>query len=90
MHKRKTKPASSILKNISGNIIFEKDKLKSIWVDYIGELLHNDRPDKPTNKPNLEGKPILESKIKVALKNMKNNKAPGNDKITKEMLVACG
>nr|XP_027229084.1 uncharacterized protein LOC113820907 [Penaeus vannamei] len=42
------------------------------------------------NKSELEGHSILKSEVTAALRSMKNNKAPGNDNITKEMSEACG
>ena len=46
----------------------------------------NSRPDRPADNPELEGHSILESEVKAALRSMKNNKALGNDNITKEMI----
>ena len=43
-----------------------------------------------TEDVNLSGPKILETEVKDALKKMKNGKATGNDKVCKEMLVACG
>ena len=91
MYKRKTRADNNASKSKSGKIMFEKEDIKKGWVEYIEELFDdNSRPDRPADNPELEGHSILESEVKAALRSMKNNKAPGNDNITKEMIEACG
>ena len=91
MYKRKTRAANNAIKSKSGKIMFEKEDIKKRWVEYIEELFDdNSRPDRPVDNPELDGHSILESEVKAALRSMKNNKAPGNDNITKEMIEACG
>ena len=60
------------------------------WSEYIGELLEDDRVDKPaiTEKP--EEPPILVEEVEFVLKNMKKRKAPVLDNVTVEEIFASG
>ena len=72
--------------------MFEKKRILKRWTEYISELFNDDRAEEGlTNIPSeqLDGERILLSEIRNALKNMKNNKACGNDKIVKETVEAC-
>ena len=76
-----------VVKEKDGTIIFEKDKVLDIWVEYVGDLFDEDRPPKPEIAEG-EGPAILQSEVKNALKEMRNNKAAGLDGIQAEMLKA--
>ena len=92
--KRKSNPANSALKNKDGKALFEMDDILSRWEKYIKELCDDEHRDNDLNIKNseteLEGCEILASEIQSALQQMKNDKAIGNDNISKEMLQACG
>ena len=71
--------------------MFEKEDIKKRCVEYIEGLFDdNSRPDRPADNSESTGHSIFESEVKAALRSMKNNKAPGNDNITKEMIEAGG
>ena len=76
--------------------IFEKGDTQNRWIEYFNKLFNDDdRADTDTTTNltedvNLSGPKIVETEVKGALKKMINRKATGNDKVCKEMLVACG
>ena len=47
MNKAKPQNANIALRDKSGNFIFEKDKTKTRCVKSIGDLFHDNRPEKP-------------------------------------------
>ena len=55
------------------------------------DLFHDERKGKTMRQEdeNFTGNGILKSEIEAALKEMKNQKSPDNDKISKEMLASC-
>jgi len=91
MTKSKMKTANTALKNKNGDVIFEKVQVLERWVEYIGELFNDNRPEitSETSTAELTGENILKSEIELAIKSMRNGKATGNDKISKEMIEAC-
>jgi len=91
MTKPKMKTANTALKNKNGDVIFEKVQVLERWVEYIGELFNDNRPEitSETSTAELTGENILKSEIELAIKSMRNGKATGNDKISKEMIEAC-
>ena len=56
------------------------------WSEYISELYHDERGDKPPIKKNFDGPPIMKDEVRKAVKSMKKGKAAGPDKITVEMI----
>ena len=73
-----------------GDIIMEKDGILSRWSEYIGELYNDDnRGDMPDIAAEVES-PITRREVEHALRGMPENKSPGPDGITTEMLVAAG
>ncbi len=58
------------------------------WTEYIGELFHDNRGQKPTISKTLDGPQILKEEVKLALSKMKKNKAAGPDDIVVEMLTS--
>ncbi|KAG1682425.1 Craniofacial development protein 2 [Nymphon striatum] len=79
---------SAGIQDKNGNIIFEEDKVAGRWVEYIQELFKDaDRGDK-TVIENQEGATILETEVRFAISSMLDNKAPGGDGLTTEVLKA--
>ena len=62
-----------------------KDKILERWSEYISELYHDARGDKPPIKKNFDGPPIMKDEVRKAVKSMKKGKAAGPDKSTVEM-----
>ena len=56
-------------------------------MEYVGYLFDDDRPPKPEIAEDV-GPAILQSEVKNALKEMRNNKAAGLDGIQAEVLKA--
>ncbi|MCH9665805.1 MAG: hypothetical protein K0U41_08180 [Gammaproteobacteria bacterium] len=80
--------SSGCIKSKEGNIIMEKGKILERWTEYIKELFHDDRGEKPAIHKNLDGPNILKSEVRAALAKMKRNKAAGPDEIVTEMITA--
>ena len=78
--------APGCLKSREGNIIIEKEKILERWSEYISELYHDERGDKPPIMKNFDGPPIMKDEVRKAVKSMKKGKAAGPDKITVEMI----
>ena len=71
---------------LQGNIIMENEKILERWAEYISELYHDERGDKPPIMKNFDGPPIMKDEVRKAVKLMKNGKTAGPDKITVEMI----
>ena len=82
------KTANTALKNNNGDAIFEREQVLDRWVEYIGELFNDNRPEIDIRNK-IDRKEILKSEIISVLKSMRNGKAIGNDKMSKEMIAAC-
>ena len=54
--------------------------------EYISELYHDERGNKPPIMKNFDGPPIMKDEIRKDVKSMKNGKAAGPDKINVEMI----
>lgn len=79
---------SAGIQNKNGNIVFEEDKVAGRWVEYIQELFKDvDRGDKPVIE-NQEGATILETEVRFAISSLLENRAPGGDGLTAEVLKA--
>ena len=90
--KTMTKPkVNTALRNKNGDVIYEKEQVLDRWVEYIGELFYDNGPEiiPEISTTELTGKDILKSEVEAAIKSMRNGKATGNDKISKEMIEAC-
>ena len=98
MSQRLCPTANTAMKRKDDETIFEKGDIQNRLTKYFNELFNDDdRADTDTDTTtnltedvNLSGPKILETEVKDALKKMENGKATGNDKVCKEMLVACG
>ena len=64
--------APGCLKSREGNIIIEKEKILERWSEYISELYHDERGDKPPIMKNFDGPPIMKDEVRKAVKSMKN------------------
>ena len=80
--------SSGCVKPKDGEVITEKEKVLERWVEYIRELFHDKRSEKPDIHRNMEGPKILRPEIRAALAKMKRNNAAGPDEIVAEMLTA--
>ena len=76
------------IKSKEGTIIMEKDKVLQRWTEYITDLFHDNRGEKPIIRKNMEGPEILRSEVRAAIAKMKRNKTAGPDKIVIEMVTA--
>ena len=90
MSKRKCRPANTALRTKDGRVVMGEQDILSRWTEYIGDLFDDtsDMLDFDRDEE-LSGNEILESEVEAALKEMKSGKAPGNDKVFAELLIAC-
>lgn len=90
--KRKNKAPSTCIKNKQGELLFEEEKIKERWEEYIGELYDDPDRDEPPLKFThpLSGPEISKDEIEHALQQMRNGKATGPDEIPIEVIKALG
>ena len=74
------------MKSRERNIITEKERIFERWEEYISELYHDERGDKPPIMKNFDGPPIMKDEVRKAVKSMKKGKTAGPDTITVEMI----
>ena len=77
------------IRDRSGTLLFEKEKILNRWEEYIGELFEDQRPEQPPYN-NLNGASILKEETESAIRNTSEGKARGEDGITTEMYKALG
>ena len=69
----------------------EQDQIKGRWTEYINSTYSDtERKDKPVIGKQMNGNPITREEVRDAMKQMKKNKAVGNDEIAFEMIEALG
>ena len=64
----------------------EKEKILERWSEYISELYHDERGNKPPIMKNFDDPPIMKDEVRKAVKSMQKGKAAGPDTITVEMI----
>ena len=72
--------SAGCIKSKEGTVLVEKVKILERWNEYIGELFHDNRWEKPTIYKPMEGLKILKAEVKTAISRINKNKAarPGN------------
>ena len=83
---RKTTQTTGIMDK-HDNMCFEEEALVNIWIEYMRELYADDRVTRPEINDE-SGPSVTSTKVKHAIKKLKNNKATGTDLIAAEMLKA--
>ena len=86
---KKNVSSGSCIKNESGDILFETNKILNRWTGYV-EKLFDDKRDETYLHHFLQGPIILKSEVENALKPMSKGKSSGIDDITTEMLQSLG
>uniref|UniRef100_A0A8D8W2L6 Craniofacial development protein 2 n=1 Tax=Cacopsylla melanoneura TaxID=428564 RepID=A0A8D8W2L6_9HEMI len=88
--KKGFQPRTNGCRDINGEIITCEEQVLRRWAQHFQDLLNEDEPNDQTDEEERpdednEDMPTL-SEVKTAIRKMKNNKAPGNDNITPELL----
>ena len=98
IRKEKTE-VNEYIKSKKGEILTENKEIMDRWKEHFEELLNASEehtPEEPTQKQKESDKElVVEEKITIkelqeVIKNLKNGKAPGEDKITTEMIKKMG
>ena len=91
---KKGMTASGVIQDRTGNnILFEKDKVKDRWAEYVEDLYDDNSRmeiDEPRPIQNENRLPILESELNNAIGKMKKNKACGEDNLPAEFFQLLG
>ena len=82
------------IKDKQGNLLLTEDDQNSRWVEHFSEILNQQTPDtlfdfteeRPPPQINISINEIRTDEVRKAIKTLKNNKSPGMDEITAEML----
>ena len=89
--KRFTKKKNNItgngcIRGKNGEIIVDNSDIIERWKEYTEELFWDNRSNKPALQNSQDGPKILKAEVEKAIKNLKQGKAAGPDKITTEMI----
>ena len=90
---RQFNPRVGVIKDEQGNNLTEERDIKNRWKEYVENLYmrNNQIKDNFTKSIPLENEPnILEEEVRLALKELANNKSPGVDNIPIELVKAAG
>ena len=85
--KKKNTRGNNCIEDKDGNMLFEDHEIEKRWNEYIGELYHVERDEKPETG-NDNGQVILRSEVDHVIENLRNVKASGTDEISSQMLKA--
>ncbi|XP_071450080.1 uncharacterized protein [Hetaerina americana] len=94
-HFGERKMKSNKIRNVNGDILIEGEDIGNRWEQYIEDLYQGSRTleenlmkdDSETDEEN-QGPYILRSVLDSSVKDLKENKAPGEDKIDREIIKA--
>lgn len=86
--------SSSTVKAKDGKILTTENEVANRWKEHFKEVLNRPEPEFPARPENYAHNPEIEmdigppthNEVKEAIQGLKNNKAPGPDQITAEML----
>ena len=89
------KPKSKNIRDEGGHIILNEKEQANRWKEYLEKLYGEEKTMNPIEEEesvdeNELGDPILRSEFDIALKELKNNRAPGIDNIQAEILKNSG
>ena len=89
------KPKSKNIRDKGGHIILNENEQANRWKEHLEELYGEEKTMNPIEEEesvdeNELGDPILRSEFETALKELKNNRAPGIDNIQAEILKNSG
>ena len=87
---------SSVVKDEQGNVLAKEEEQMTRWAEHFQEVLNRDEPAETLDFDNAEPQQSIEMKkgkitveeIASAIKQTKGNRAPGEDRVTADMLKA--
>jgi len=82
----KRKRNVTYIRDKMGQLLVDDEDIIKRWREYIEELYEGEKLEKITTNEEKTKLPILRSKFELALYDLKQNKAPGTDNITSELL----
>ena len=87
---KKRAQRSTVIKDIDGTILMERNEVLNRWQQYVGNLYRDDDRGAVELEDSEEGPAILRCEIEEAVRQMKWRKAEGSDGIVIEMIEAAG
>jgi hypothetical protein len=78
--------ASGCIRSKVGEVIMEKEKIMDRWAEYVTDLFHDTRCERPSIRKEVGGPKILKAEVRAALNKLKCNKSPGPDEIVVEQI----
>ncbi|KAI5737941.1 hypothetical protein M8J77_000982 [Diaphorina citri] len=92
--RRGTQPKSTMIKDKNGTILTGNESIRERWAEYFKELLNVEQEQQTEEitpeTAEVEDEPPTMQEIENAIKRLKNNKTPGSDEITSELLKKGG
>ena len=85
---------SSVVRDKDGKILTKEKDIQERWEEHFKEVLNREPPARPVRiekgreSENIRSEEISEEEIRSALRKVKNNKAPGIDNISGELMKA--
>ena len=99
--RRAWQPKLSAIKDRNGRVLTDKKEIRRRWTEYCGELYAEQTEQESTKReieelqkispPTVDTETnIIMEEVEQAIKKLRNNKSPGNDNITAEMIKQGG
>ena len=89
----KKRASDGPVKNENGILVTGPEEKKEVWANHFEKILNNPPPEKPISIPedpqillDINTEPPTEDEILKAMKKLKNDRSPGDDRIMAKML----
>ena len=88
---------NGVIKDVNGNKLTKDEDKKARWQEHFKDVLNSDDPlitedfqDEPLHPLEIDIAPVTTNELNHAIFKLKNNKSPGEDRISAEMCKALG